>query len=259
MRFRVLGCHGGESATHRATSFLIDDVLMLDAGSATRSLTVQEQIAIDHIVVSHVHLDHVRDIALLCDNIIGARQKPLTVHCSDFTADALFKHILNNVIWPDFSKIPNPGDPEKRPTLVVNRFKPGSTIEIGPYQIKTVLVNHTVETCAMFVRDKSGTIVYSGDTGPTDALYAEVNRTEDLRAFITEVSFPNAMEGLAKVSGHLTPVMLQTELKKLETKLQVPVLIYHLKPGFYDVVKQQIADLKDSRITILKPMDEFTF
>lgn len=259
MRFRVLGCHGGESATHRASSFLIDETLLLDAGSATRGLTVQEQIAIDHIVLTHVHLDHIRDIALLADNIIGARNRPLEIYCSDITADAMMTHVLNNVIWPDFTKIPNPGDPEKRPTLRIHRFQSGATLEIGPYQIQTVLVNHTIETHAMFVRDKTGTICYSGDTGPTDAMYEELNRREDLRAFITEVSFPNNMEGLAKVSGHLTPVMLQTELKKLKAKTSVPILIYHLKPAFYDVVKQQIADLRDSRITVLKPMDEFTF
>jgi ribonuclease BN (tRNA processing enzyme) len=259
MRFRVLGCHGGESATHRASSFLIDEHLMLDAGAAARSLTVQEQIEVDHIVISHVHLDHIRDIGLLADNVIGARKKPLEIHCTDFTADALFAHVLNNVVWPDFTKIPNPGDPEKRPTLRVNRFRGGSTLEIGPYQLKTVPVNHTVETHAMFVRDKTGTIVYSGDTGPCPSLYDEVNKVDDLRAFITEVSFPNAMEGLAKVSGHLTPAMLQSELKQLKLKAAAPILIYHLKPAFYDVVKQQLAELKDSRITILKPMDEFTF
>ena len=232
---------------------------MLDAGAATRSLTVQEQIAVDHIVLSHIHLDHTRDIGLLADNVIGARDKPLEIHCTDFTADALFAHVFNNVVWPDFTKIPNPGDPEKRPTLRVNRFRAGSEFAIGPYQIKTVPVNHTVETHAIFVRDATGTVVYSGDTGPCPLLYDEVNKASDLRAFITEVSFPNAMEGLAKVSGHLTPAMLHNELKQLAREGSASILIYHLKPAFYDVVKQQIAELKDSRITILKPMDEFTF
>lgn len=259
MRLRVLGCHGGESTSHRATSFLIDDTLLLDAGSTTRGLTVEEQTKIDHVFISHAHMDHVRDLALLSDNVIGVRQKPLDIYCTAPTADVLEKHLFNNLLWPDFTKIPNPSDPEKRPTLRIKRIESGATIEVGSYAVKTVAVNHTIDTQALFVRGKGGTICYSSDTGPTDALFDELNARDDLRCFIFEVSFPNNMEQLAKVSGHLTPLMMANELKKYKPKTAAPVLIYHLKPGFHDLLKEQIAELKDARVTVLKPMDEFQF
>ena len=171
MRLRVLGCHGGESPTHRTTCFLVDDVLALDAGALTRGLTVAEQAKVDNVVLSHVHLDHIRDLALIADNVIGLRKKPLDIHAVEFTASALEKHIFNDVIWPNFTKIPNPSDAENRPTLRIQRFAPEQSFQLGEHTIRTVPVNHPVDCQAIFVTTKSGTLVYSGDTGPTDKLW----------------------------------------------------------------------------------------
>lgn len=260
MRLRILGCHGGESPNHRATSFLIDQRLLIDAGSTTRGLTLEEQAAVDHAVISHAHLDHIRDLALICDNVIGLRSSPLQLYCTAAVADTLEQHFFNNLVWPNFAKIPNPSDPNGGPTLQINRVDAGVDLAIAGYEIKLVPVNHPVDTHAVFVRDSNGTICYSSDTGPTDALFDEVNARDDLRAFIYEVSFPNSMNKLAEVSGHLTPEMMRDELAaKFKPKTDCPILLYHLKPGFYEQLKEEIAALKDSRITILKPMDEFAF
>ena len=256
MRLRILGCHGGESTSHRATSFLVDDHLLLDAGSMTRGLDLEAQLRIDHIFISHVHLDHIRDLPLLADNVIGLRDQPVYIYCTDFTATALEQHVFNNVIWPDFTQIPNPSDPG-RPTLVLKRIVPGQRVKVPGYTVRTVPVNHPVDCQALFVEGESGTLVYSGDTGPTDALWTELNQVEDLRAFIYEVSFPNGMEKLAAISGHLTPNMLAAELQKFHPRQSVPILIYHLKPGFHEVLRAELAALGDSRLRILEPMDEF--
>jgi cAMP phosphodiesterase len=259
MRLRVLGCHGGESPTHRTTCFLVDDVLALDAGALTRGLTVAEQAKVDNVVLSHVHLDHIRDLALIADNVIGVRKKPLDIHAAEFTAAALEQHVFNDVIWPNFTKIPNPSDPENRPTLRIQRLTPGKSFQLGEHTIRTVPVNHPVDCQAIFVSTKTGTLVYSGDTGPTVELWDEINKLTDLKAFIFEVSFPNHMTKLAEVSGHLTPEMMAKELKKFRPKTDAVVLLYHMKPGFFDVLKAQVAELNDPRITLLRPMDEFEF
>lgn len=260
MRLRVLGCHGGESPHHRTTAFLLDGKLLLDAGAATRGLSVAEQAEIDDVVISHSHLDHIRDLAFLCDNIIGVRTSPLRVHCTAGTAEALHQHLFNNVIWPDFTKIPNPADPNGGATLELRPLDADQEVAIGGFTVKLVPVNHPVETHAIFVRDANGTVCYSSDTGPTERLFEELNACTDLRAFIYEVSFPNGMEKLAEVSGHLTPQMLADELAhKFRPQTSCPILLYHLKPGFYDTLRDQLAALGDSRLAILKPMDEYNF
>jgi ribonuclease BN (tRNA processing enzyme) len=236
---------------------MIDGVLVLDAGAMTRGLSVVEQLKIDHIFLTHAHLDHVRDLGLLADNIFAKRSTPIELYCSDFTADALEKNYFNGLLWPDFLKIPNPSDPEKRGMLRMNRVKAGESFKAGKYTLRSVLVEHAVECHGIFVTDEKGaTLCYSGDTGPTDKLWPELNAIDNLRAFIFEISFPNDMDKLAKVSGHLTPQLMAAELEKYKPKRDAPVLLYGMKPGYHEVLKTQVAELKDDRLTMLKPFDE---
>jgi ribonuclease BN (tRNA processing enzyme) len=111
MRIRVLGCHGGETPKHRTTSFLIDERITIDAGAVCRSLTLDEQVKIDHMLISHSHMDHVKDLALLADQIIGRRKAPVMLHCGPETAETLRSSYFNNFLWPDFTRIPTPDSP----------------------------------------------------------------------------------------------------------------------------------------------------
>jgi ribonuclease BN (tRNA processing enzyme) len=259
MRLRILGCHGGESTSHFATSFLLDENLLIDAGAVSRSLTLEEQCAIDYVVISHSHLDHIHDLAFLADNVIGLRDRPIDLYCTTPTADALKAHIFNNVIWPDFTHIRNPADPLHRPILRVHRIETRTSERVGRFNLRTVPENHPVDCQAMFLTWDGGTLAYSADTGPTDELWDELNKLTDLRALIYEISFPNEMRWLADVSGHLTPAMAACELKKFELASTAPILLYHMKPGYLDVLEAQIRELGDRRLTILKPQDEFEF
>src|SRR5688500_11633567 len=114
MRVRVLGCHGGETPRHRTTSFLIDERITIDAGAVCRSLSLDEQVKIDHMLISHSHMDHVKDLALLADQVIGRRKSPVSLHCGPETAETLRSSYFNNYLWPDFTKIPTPATPVMR-------------------------------------------------------------------------------------------------------------------------------------------------
>lgn len=257
MRLRILGCHGGESPEHHNTSFLVDDTILIDAGALTRSLDVAAQVKIDHVFLSHVHLDHIRDLAMLSDNVIGLRPTPVTIHCSPFTAQALQTHFFNNVIWPDFTKIPNPADPLGGPTLRIAPFAVGSRVAMGAYTFTTVPVHHPVDCQALFLSGDFGTFVYSGDTGPTQAMWQALNALTDLRALVTEVSFVDGMEKLAQVSGHLTPSLLGIELQKFHPKAAVPILLYHMKPSAEAALRGQIAALNHPNLQMLAPGQTF--
>lgn len=277
MRVRVLGCHGGETPTHRTTCFLLDGRITIDAGAICRALPLVEQTQIDHILVSHSHMDHVKDLAILADQVIGQRKRPVYLHCGPETAETLRSSYFNNFLWPDFTQIPTPAQPvmkivehqaEETFRISIAADTDETAQEVGPsttplqngeYEVTYIPVSHPVESMAMIVRGASGAILYTSDTGPTTRLWDIVNRTPDLRGLFVELSFPNSMQSLADVAGHYTPHTLDQELHKIDGRDGIPLYIYHLKPSFYDVTKQELMDLQLANMHIVELSDEFQF
>jgi ribonuclease BN (tRNA processing enzyme) len=276
MRVRVLGCHGGETPRHRTTCFLIDERITIDAGAICRSLTLDEQVKIDHILVSHSHMDHVKDLALMADQIIGRRKEPVHVHCGPETTETLQTSYFNNYLWPDFTRIPTPDAPVMRLHVreALERFHipapgqaqapstpstpPGPLAE-GEYEVTYVPVTHPVESMAMIIRGARGSVLYSSDTGPTARLWEVANQTPDLVGMFVELSFPNHMQALADVAGHYTPQTLHAEMKKVNERDRIPLYVYHLKPSFYEQTKDELQALKLPNMHLVELTDEFTF
>lgn len=253
MRVRVLGCHGGESASHRPASFLVDDVLALDAGALTRSLSLAEQARVDAIFLTHSHLDHLKGVPLLLDNVIGRRQTPVELLASAGTAAALEAHLFSGPLWPDFTRIPSP----EAPAVRLRRVPANELVRVGKHELVIVPVSHTVECHGVIVSDGTSAVAYTGDTGPTQAFWDRVRGWPGLRAIIVEVSFPNEQEDLALISGHLTPRLLAGELDKLGEST-TPIYVGHMKPGHEEVIRAQLAELADPRLHFLKLMEELS-
>jgi cAMP phosphodiesterase len=238
VKLRVLGCHGGELPTCKSTCFLVDDVLALDAGALTGSLTLEELCRVDHILVGHSHFDHVKDLPLMADLVIGRRDKPVTIYASRECTRALRDNMFNNALWPDFTRIPT----RANPVLQLKSFRAGSTFQVGPYTVRSVPVSHPVESCGFIISNGKTSLAMSGDTGPTDKLWKALNQTENLKALLLETSFPNKLQSLADISGHLTPYTLEQELKKFRRN-GASVMLYHLKPAFVTQLKKELAPL----------------
>jgi ribonuclease BN (tRNA processing enzyme) len=251
VKLQVLGCHGGELPTCRTTCFLVDDVLALDAGALTGTLTLERLCKVDHILVGHSHFDHVKDLPLLADLVIGRRDNPVTIHASRECARALRENMFNDALWPDFTRIPS----RKAPVLQIKTFKAGSSFQVGPYRVRSIPVSHPVESCGFVVSDGDTTLAMSGDTGPTERLWKVLNQTENLKALLLETSFPNAMQALADVSGHLTPHTLASELTKFRRN-GAEVLLYHLKPAYVAELKRELKKLP---VEVLELGDTFEF
>jgi cAMP phosphodiesterase len=249
VKLRVLGCHGGELPTCKSTCFLVDDVLALDAGALTGTLTLEELCRVDHILVGHSHFDHVKDLPLMADLVIGRRDKPVTIHASRECARALRENMFNNALWPDFTRIPT----RTSPVLQIKTFRAGGTFEVGPYTVRSVPVSHPVESCGFIISDGKSTLAMSGDTGPTDKLWKALNATKNLKALLLETSFPNKLQSLADISGHLTPYTLEQELKKFQRN-GASVMLYHLKPAFVAQLKKELAALP---VEVLELNDTF--
>ncbi len=254
MELRVLGCHGGETTRHRSTSFLLDDRVGLDAGATTSMLTLEEQLRLDGVIVSHAHLDHVRDLAALADNRAQAARAPLVVAGTAFTVRALREHFFNNVLWPDFTAIPlvNGGGP----TVVLQVLEPEVPTDVCGFETTAVLVTHTIESAGFVISRDGASLAFSGDTGPTERFWEVLAEVPDLKALLQEVSFPDELEWLAKISGHHTPSTLAREMARLPRK-DLPWLLYHIKPGFQAKVERELAALHRSELELLALGDHF--
>jgi ribonuclease BN (tRNA processing enzyme) len=241
MRLRVLGCSGGIGGRHlRTTSFLLDSDVLVDAGTGVGDLTLAELSQIDHVFITHSHLDHVTSIPFLVDTVGGMRSKPILVHATPPTIEILQSHLFNWAIWPDFSEIPSP----EAPFLRYEHITVGQPIALGGRTVTPVPANHTVPAVGYHIDSGAASLVFTGDTGPNDALWRIVNRIDNLKILIIETAFSNKERQLAEVSRHLCPATLADELKKLERNAEI--YITHMKPGEIEPTMLEIEECAGS-------------
>ncbi len=253
MEIRVLGCSGGIGKGLRTTSFLIGENILLDAGSGVGDLSIEEMGKIQHIFLTHSHLDHVHCIPLLVDSVFDAIKQPITVHAQQTTIDALKEHIFNWVVWPDFSTLPHPD----APVIAFKPFNPEDTIQVENLKFKSVVVEHTVPTVAYIVTNgEGGVFAFSGDTTTNDNLWAQLNQLERLDLLIVESAFSNREKELCKISKHYCPETLAADLNKL--KHTPDLYLTHAKPGEEALIFNEcIALIKGRNVNQLKGGEVF--
>lgn len=234
MQIRVLGCSGAEFPDSRTTGFLLDESLLLDGGTIGASLNEDEQRRIKHILVTHAHLDHIKGIPLLADNLlVRGDHGPLTVYGLSATLAALQDHLMNNIIWPDFSRLPTP----EAPLIVYQPVTPGIELVINGYRVTPWPMQHAVPAVGYCIAENKATIFFTGDTGGVGALWEKIGPVQTL---IIEVSFPDEMVELARLTGHLTPCLLAAELAVMPQRPD-RLLISHLKPQYRSEIFRQLA------------------
>ena len=243
MQVRVLGCSGAIAKDCRTTSFLVDDDLLIDAGTGVGDLTLVEMARVDDVVLTHSHLDHVAALPLMIDAVASRRNRPLRVHALSATIDALRNHVFNNVIWPDFAAIPS----REKPFVSFHAFSVGETLMLGTAQPKHVEVLpaiHTVPACGFAVRRASGGPywAFSGDTERNPAFWARVNKL-DVGMLVMETAFSDREHALAERSLHLSPATLADELGNIADGRKYPIYITHTKPAETAEIMSQIDAL----------------
>jgi ribonuclease BN (tRNA processing enzyme) len=236
MKLRVLGCSGGIGGNLRTTSFLLDRDVLIDAGTGVTELSLAELALIDHVFVTHSHLDHVACIPLLVDSVGFMRDRPLTVYASEATMEILRQHIFNWKIWPDFSEVPN----ARQPYMRYQAIELGVPMVLSGRKITAIPANHVVPAVGYHLDSGAASLIFSGDTTSNDLLWEVANKISNLRYLVIETAFSNSEKELAIVSKHLCPSMLAEELTKL--KREAEVFITHLKPGEMELTMREIED-----------------
>ena len=241
----ILGCSGGISKDLRTTSFLLNDTILIDAGTGVGDLTLDQLRKIDYLFLTHSHLDHICSLPFMLDAVGMSRNKPLTVFGIPETIKALQDHIFNNVIWPDFTKIPS----AEKPCVLFKTIAVGQIVSVDQVEITALPVNHSSPGNGYWIDSGKGALVFSGDTGPCAAFWHAINKkvnersadtgNDYLKHLIIETSFTNAESELAKISGHYHPKSLASDLQKLSSACNV--WITHLKPDESTKIMQEIT------------------
>ena len=251
---QVLGCSGGIGKDLRTTSFLLNDNILIDAGTGVGDLSLEQLRKIDYLFLTHSHLDHVCSLPFMLDAVGMSRSKPLKVFGISETIEALQDHIFNNVIWPDFTKIPS----AENPCVVFETIEINQTISVGKVHITALPVRHSIPGNAYWIDSGEGALVYTGDTGPSKAFWNAMNDkvnqsasnqgNDYLKHLIIETSFTNAEHELATLSGHYHPQSLATDLEGFEA--DCPIWITHLKPDESTKIMQEITSHISSKSTV---------
>jgi ribonuclease BN (tRNA processing enzyme) len=248
MKIKVLGCSGAEFPGHYLSAFLVDGRFLFDAGTLNNVLNEKDQSKVENIFITHTHMDHIREIPFLGDNIIiGGRKRRVDIFSISPVLKTIKNDLLNSKLWPDMTVLPNDYDAVLR--LIPMKAERSHRIE--NYTVTPYKVNHSVPAVGYLVEDRKGRrFFYTGDTGPTDTTWEKVGKKQ-IHCLIIDVSFPNHMEQKAITTGHLTPKLLKNELSKMKV-MPERIYITHLKPQFYKTIKMELQRLRIKNLTLLK-------
>ena len=232
MKLKIIGCYGAFMNGFRLTTFILNERIAMDAGSMC-SMDLSDQLKLDHIFITHAHLDHTIDLAFLVDNVFSFREAPINIYGAPDTINTIKSQLFTGDLWIEFDKIPF-----GNPRIVFRRISPNERIAINGLEIRPIPVKHIVTTYGYIMTQNGVSIAYTGDFIDAPLFWEEVNKLDNLSAVIVETSFPNRLIKIARVSRHLTPSLLKKELMNL--KKDCPIYLYHIKPQFIDEI---VSDL----------------
>jgi ribonuclease BN (tRNA processing enzyme) len=231
----------------------VNGTVCVDAGALTDALTLEEQADIRAVLITHAHMDHVASLPFLVENVFSRNASPLEIVAPEDVLAALRKHLFNDALWPDFSRLPN----DLVPAVTYRAVAVGEPFALEGLVGTAIPVSHVVPTVGYILEEGGTSIVFSGDTGPTDALWRAARARPDVKGLFVECSFPNSLQHLADVSKHLTPATLRSEIVKFPPG--APIHLYHMKPPTLERLRTEVAALGDARISILADGDELDF
>lgn len=253
MKIRVLGAAGSEGLGQRPTAFLVDDTVLIDAGTVSGALTVPQQLRIEHALISHAHLDHTGGLAFLAETLACCEaRRPVTVSSLEPVMRDIGHTIFNNHLWPDFASIPCPD----APVVEYRALEPDVEHRVGHLKVRAVPVEHTVPAAGFGIHNGTSGLIYSGDTEPTAALRHLAHRLDGIGAVILECAFPNRMTWLARIAKHFTPELIKRELDSLPPG--VPIWVFHVKPQFRDETLAELSEVDPDRLVVLEQDRTYT-
>jgi cAMP phosphodiesterase len=251
MKLQVLGCAGTISPEARTSAFLVNDTFLLDGGTICSALDPDRIARIRQIFISHPHFDHIKGIPSLAETLIFMETaEPVTIVGSPATVDAIRSHIMNNVVWPDFSRLPS----AEQPVVRYRAIAPGEALDMDGVTVTPCRLHGNPADYGYRLTDGSTTLLYTSDIG-ADARLETAGPVPD--ALIIEVSFPDDKRDLAARTGHITPSLLKEMLGRLPS-LPRAIYVTHIKTYFREEIVRQMNSLAIPGLSILADGDIIT-
>ncbi|MGA2157766.1 MAG: MBL fold metallo-hydrolase [Dehalococcoidia bacterium] len=236
MKIEILGAHNSETDKARLPSLLVDDVIALDAGGLTSSLSLERQHRINSVLLTHHHFDHTRDLVTLGSNDTNP-PSTVDVYGLPATLEMVYKYLLDGKMYKDYTQWPK----VEAPRLLLKPLEAYRQLVIAGHMITPVPVNHSVPAVGFLVTSRSGkSFFYTGDTGSGLSGCWEHISPEVLFIEITGLNcMGDAMRGL----GHLTPDLLVEELRQFQKlKGYLPrVIAAHVSTLWEDKLRVELA------------------
>jgi cAMP phosphodiesterase len=254
IRMQLAGCSGGIGGHGRqTTSYLLNDTVLIDAGTGLGTLSLEAMASIDHVVLTHAHLDHIACLPLLVDSVAAVRNAPLQVWALPDVIAILRAHIFNNQIWPDFTVIPD----AVNPFMQLNPL-PNTGITLAGLQFTALPALHGIPACGYRVTKGNATLAFSGDTSDCNAFWQAVLEDSAITAVIVECSYPSTMATMADLSMHMHAGALAQRLSALPS--HVASVVIHRKPGFEEAIATELtAALSDRDVRLPHPGEVYQF
>ena len=207
MRLIPLGVAGAYTAAGEASpGYLIEEegkYLLLDAGPGItgRLAKIVPYYKLSAIIVSHLHFDHMLDLLPL-SYVLHIKHKTVPLYFPRDTKSMFFGTYEANEINPFLD------------AFDIHDTK--GEVEIGPFKIKMIPVNHRIATVGTRVETDSGTIAYTGDTAMCDCL---IDLAKNADIFLSEATYQERDRERTK-EGHMTAkqaaeVAMKANVKKL--------------------------------------------
>jgi ribonuclease BN (tRNA processing enzyme) len=234
MKIEILGCSGAVMRGFNTASILINGSLLVDAGSASSVLDEESVEEIRNIVITHSHIDHIKELPFIVDTLFTKKARGITIWGSAPTIEALKMHIFNGLIWPDMDELKIEED------FLTLRPIPQEGFQTGELRVQAFPVDHIEGSVCYVISEGGKHVLFSGDSGFDTRLFDLVKSLgDDLLALFVEVSFPDSMAEIAGVSRHLTPELVAKGLDGVVSS-STKVIAYHIKPKYLDEVVAQL-------------------
>jgi ribonuclease BN (tRNA processing enzyme) len=253
MKIRILGCYGSVTRYHRTTSFLVNDSLLLDAGTVSEALSADELRKITCVLVSHAHMDHIKGLFAFVDDLFLLGSKGITLAAVQPVLDVISANLFNGKVYPDLTRIPS----AEAPIVSAFPLRVGKGAVFDGVEVKPVRVAHTVACTGFVVKEGGRGFMFTADSGPTRRFWEVAREEQGLEFIMADVSFPNRMKKLALKTGHMTLAMLQSSLHSYGLQDKT-VYITHMKPLFSQEIIREVAAAGERNIRLLEQESTIT-